>query len=176
MMSRNEVVPIEPVQPSRGIRGMSTGAKISIAVIVILVAVIAVAFLTLTVTTTGAGGGSGYPFTVLYVVSFPEGRQMSIGNTHIVVLSYGNEMVADVDGEREKLVVGEDRAFTPRHARITALGIPLLDSDFQILMKYKGVLDSRAYFDLTVRTEKQVPEYLVKQLLPPAVDARPVQT
>jgi hypothetical protein len=176
MMSRNEAAPIEPVQPSLKKRGMSTGTKVSIAVIVILVAVIAVAILTLSVTTTGAGSGTAFPYTTLYAVSFPEGEPIAIGNSRIVVLSYNNEMVTDVDGEREKLVVGEDRTFAPRHARITVAGIPVLDSDFQILMKYKGVLDSRAYFDLTVRTEKQVPEYLVKQLLPPAVDARPVQT
>jgi len=176
MMSSNGVIPTGPVQPSGGTGRTGSGRTILIAAIVILIAVIAVAILTLSVTTTGAGSGTAFPYTTMYAVSFPEGEPIAIGTTRIVVLSYNNEMVTDVDGEREKLVVGEDRTFAPRHARITVAGIPVLDSDFQILMKYKGVRDSRAYFDLTVRTEKQVPEYLVKRLLPPTVDARPVQT
>jgi hypothetical protein len=175
-MSSNTVIPAGPVQPSGGTGRTGSGRTILIAAIVILIAVIAVAALTLTVTTTGAGSGTAFPYTTMYAISFPEGEPIAIGTTRIIVLSYNNEMVTDVDGEREKLVVGEDRTFAPRHARITVAGIPVLDSDFQILMKYKGVRDSRAYFDLTVRTEKQVPENLVKRLLPPAVDARPVQT
>jgi hypothetical protein len=99
---------------------------------------------------------------------------VNIGTTRFVALSYQNEMVADVDGNREKLVIGEERRFAERRVRVTALGVTIIDTNFQILMKYTGARDNRAYFDLTIQTEKQVPEFLVKQLLPPAVDARPV--
>jgi len=177
MMNENEAIPIGKETSSgtgKG-SGMSRSAKVSIAALVILAAVIAVAFFTIAVTTTGSAGGAAFPYTTMYAVSFPEGQQMAIGNTHIVVLSFENEMVADVDGVREKLIVGEDRTFAPRHARITVLGIPLFDTDFQILMKYKGVRENRAYFDLAVKTEKQVPEYLLKRLLPAEMDARPMQ-
>lgn len=177
MMNENEVIPTEK-EPSSGIGkggGMSRRVKVYIAAIVTMVAIIVVAFFTIAVTTTGSAGGAAFPYTTMYAVSFPEGQQMAIGNTHIVVLSFENEMVADVDGVREKLVVGEDRVFAPRHARITVLGLPMFDTDFQILMKYKGVRDNRAYFDLAVKTEKQVPEYLLKRLLPAEMDARPMQ-
>ncbi len=154
---------------------MSRSAKVSIALISVLIVILVTAFFSITVATTGPTGGAAFPYTTMYAVSFPEGQQMVIGSTHIVVLSFENEMVADVDGVREKLAVGEDRTFAPRHARVTVLGIPLLDTDFQILMKYKGVRDNRAYFDLAVKTEKQVPEYLLKRLLPAEMDARPMQ-
>jgi hypothetical protein len=83
-------------------------------------------------------------------------------------------MVADVDGNREKLVIGEERRFAERRARVTTLGFPIIETNFQILMKYTGARNNRAYFDLTIQTEKQVPEFLVKRLLPAAVDAHPV--
>ena len=177
MMNDNEVIPPgkEPSSRTGEGGGMSRRAKVSIAAFVVLMVFITIAFFTITVTTTGSTGGAAFPYTTMYAVSFPEGQQMAIGSTHIIVLSFANEMVADVDGVREKLVVGEDRTFAPRHARITVPGIPLFDTDFQILMKYKGVRDNRAFFDLAVKTEKQVPEYLLKRLLPAEMDALPMQ-
>jgi hypothetical protein len=83
-------------------------------------------------------------------------------------------MVTDVDGNREKLVIGEERRFAERRVRVTTHGFPILETNFRIVMNYKGTWENRAYFDLTIQTEKQVPEFLVKRLLPPAVDARPV--
>jgi len=154
--------------------GMSLKSKLILGVLGILIIILIVAFLTIGVTTTAAIQGTSFPYTTTYGVSFPEGETIGIGNTHILVLSYENEMVADIDGDREKLVVGETREISPRHAKITILGVPVLETDFQILLTYKGVNDNRAYFDLTVKTERQVPDILLRNLLPREIDARPV--
>ncbi|HRY75933.1 MAG TPA: hypothetical protein P5217_06590 [Methanoregulaceae archaeon] len=155
-------------------RGMSLTSKLILGVIGIIVILLIVAFLTIGVTTTAASEGASFPYTTTYGVSFPEGETITIGNTHILVLSYENEMVADIDGDREKLVVGETREMSPRHAKVTVLGTPFLETDFQIFLTYKGVRDNRAYFDLTVKTENQVPDFLLRRLLPSEIDARPV--
>lgn len=155
-------------------RGMSMKSKLIIGITGLLIVILIVAFLTIGVTTTTVSEGASFPYTTTYGVSFPEGETITIGNTHIIVLSYENEMVADIDGDREKLVVGETREMAPRHAKVTILGTPLLETDFQILLTYKGVNDNRAYFDLTVKTEKQVPDFLLRRLLPSEIDARPV--
>jgi hypothetical protein len=58
---------------------------------------------------------------------------------------------------------------------ITTLGaITLMDTNFKINLKYKGERDNRAYFDMAVHTSKQVPDMLLKQLLPAEIDARPI--
>ena len=176
-MRDKEVIPIEK-ERSRGTGkengGMSGRTKILLGITAVIVIGLIAAFLTITVTTTAAGENASFPFTTTYAVSFPEGETIAIGNTHILVLSYEDEMVADVDGDREKLVVGEDRTISPRHARVTMLGIPIMDTDFQIVLHYTGVRDNRAYFDLVVKTEKQFPDYLLSRLLPKEIDARPV--
>ena len=41
-------------------------------------------------------------------------------------------------------------------------------------MKYKGVRETRPYFDLTVKTGKQFPNSLLRQLLPNEINARPI--
>ncbi len=153
---------------------MGTSTKIALGLVGAGIVLLIAAFLTITVTTTTTDGDAGFPYTATYAVSFPEGKTIAIGNTRILVLSYNNEMVADVDGEREKLVIGEDRVIAPRHARITTLAIPVLETDFQILLNYKGVRDDRAYFDLIVKTEKQIPDFLLRRLLPGEIDARPI--
>lgn len=164
------------VQPPRTepIGGMGTGTKILLGVLVLVLILLAAVILTLTVSTVNPEQGATQPYTTLYAVSFPEGEATSIGTTRIVVLSYQDEMVVDVDGDREKLVIGEERRLAERRARITVLGIPIIETNFQITLKYKGVRTNRAYFDLTLQTQKQVPEFILKRLLPASIDARAV--
>lgn len=156
-------------------KGASGTIKIIIYLIVLAVIVAAVVWLSLSVTVTNVAPGVSMPFTTTYGVSFPEGQTIAVGNTHINVLSYENELISDIDGDRQKLVVGEDRIISERRAVITTLGIiTLLDTHFQINLKYKGERDNRAYFDMAVHTSQQVPDILLKQLLPAEIDARPV--
>ena len=149
--------------------------KIIIYFIILAIIIAVVAWLSLSVTMTTVDPGVSMPFTTTYGVSFPEGQTITVGNTHINVLSFENELISDIDGDRQKLVVGEDRIISERRAVITMLGvITLLDTHFQINLKYKGERDNRAYFDMAVHTSQQVPDLLLKQLLPAEIDARPV--
>ena len=50
----------------------------------------------------------------------------------------GDSVDTSVDGTKEKLVVGQERVISPHFARISALGVPLIDTDFQITLKYLG--------------------------------------
>jgi hypothetical protein len=155
--------------------GLGTGIKYVIYLIVLAIVVAIVAWFSLNVTVTNVSPGNSLPFTTNYGVSFPEGQTITIGNTHISVLSYQNELISDIDGDRQKLVVGEDRVISERRAVITTLGaITLMDTNFQINLKYKGDRDNRAYFDMAVHTSRQVLDMLLKQLLPPEIDARPI--
>ena len=165
-MTEGEQVSIQP----SGNTGR--GFKVLIGIIVLVIILMAAAILTLTVTTVNPEQGATYPYTTLYAVSLPEGEVVNIGTTRMVVLSFENEMLADVDGNREKLVIGEERQLAERRARITTLGIPVLETNFQIGLKYKGVLDKRAFFDLTVQAQKQVPEFILSRLLPASIDSR----
>jgi hypothetical protein len=149
--------------------------KYLIYVIILAIVLVAVAWFSLNVTVTNVVPGNALPFTTNYGVSFPEGQTITVGNTHINVLSYQNELISDIDGDRQKLVVGEDRIIAERRAVITTLGaITLLDTNFKIDLKYKGERDNRAYFDMAVHTSRQVPDVLLKQLLPAEIDARPI--
>ena len=149
--------------------------KYLIYVIVLAIVLVVVAWFSLNVTVTNVLPGNALPFTTNYGVSFPEGQTITVGNTHINVLSYQNELISDIDGDRQKLVVGEDRIIAERRAVITTLGaVTLLDTNFKIDLKYKGERDNRAYFDMAVHTSRQVPDILLKQLLPSEIDARPI--
>jgi len=152
-----------------------SGMMVILGIIGLIIVILAVAFLTLSVSVTSVSAGTSLPFTTNYGVSFPEGQTITIGNTHINVLSYQNELISDIDGDRQKLVVGEDRIISERRAVITTLGaITLMDTNFNINLKYKGERDNRAYFDMAVHTSKQVPDILLNRLLPPEIDARPI--
>jgi hypothetical protein len=151
------------------------GLKYIVYILLLAIIVALVAWFSLNVTVTNVTPGNPLPFRTNYGVSFPEGQTITVGNTHINVLTYQNELISDIDGDRQKLVVGEDRVISERRAVITTLGaVTLMDTTFRIDLKYKGERDNRAYFDMAVHTSKQVPDMLLKQLLPPEIDARPI--
>jgi len=154
--------------------GLGIGVKIVIGVIVIVLVIAAAAILTLSVTVTNPEQGAAYPYSTKYAVSFPEGQQIAVGTTKISVLSYQNELVTDVDGDRQKMVLGEDRILAERGAKIAMLGIPIIETNFQITLNYKGELNNRAYFDMTINTQRQVPDYILKGLLPVSIEARAI--
>ena len=156
-------------------QGGSGGLKILLYLIVFVVIVAVVALLTLSVTVTTVAPGVSMPFTTNYGVSFPEGQTITIGNTQIIVLSNQGLIITDIDGDRQNMVVGEKRVISERRAQITTLGvITILDTHFQIDLVYKGERDNRAYFDMAIHTSQQVPDILLKQLLPNEIDARPI--
>jgi hypothetical protein len=156
-------------------KGGGSGITILLGVILLVIILIAAAFLTLNVTTTTVAPGFSMPFTTNYGVSFPEGQTITIGNTHINVLSNQGLIITDIDGDKQNMVVGETRGISERRAVITTLGvITLLDTHFQIDLVYKGERDNRAYFDMAVHTSQQVPDFLIRQLLPNEIDATPI--
>ena len=151
------------------------GIKIAIAIIALVLIIALAGVLTLTVSVTNAATGNALPFVTKYAVTFPEGKTITIGNSHINVLSYQNELISEIDGDRQKLVEGENRVISERRAVITTFGIvTLIDTNFQINLKYKGIRDNVAYFDMSILTSRQVPDILLKQLLPAEMKAQPM--
>jgi hypothetical protein len=117
--------------------------------------------------------GATYPWTTTYDVLFPDGKQVYIGSTSLMALSYQDEVIIDVDGDREKMVIGEERLISERRAVIRALGIPIADTNYQMYIKFLEVQDKNIKFYLTIKTSQQVPQFLIERILPSEIQARP---
>jgi len=159
--------------PESGKNGWSTGTKVLVGIIALVIVIAVIAVVTLTVAVLETRAGTEFPYTTNYRVTLPDGEPISIGSSRILVTSYNDELIADVDGTREKLVIGQERVISPRHARVTVAGLPVIDTDFQITLTYLGSTASGANFDMTVKTSTQVPEFIVRRLIPSAMNAQP---
>jgi hypothetical protein len=148
--------------------------RILLIVIVILVALILAAYFSISVHQSPPVANASYPWTATYDVLFPDGQQEHIGSTAIMALSYQDEVIIDVDGDREKLVVGEQRLISERRAVITMLGFPVVDTNYQMYVTFIGVQGNDDEFFLTIKTSEQVPQFLIDRILPPEIRARPV--
>jgi hypothetical protein len=155
-------------------QGWSLGTRILLWLIAIVVIVGVIAVLTLTVAVIDTPTGTSFPYTTTYRVSLPDSEPISIGNSKIIVLTMGNEVDTSVDGVKERLAIGQERTISARYARISALGMPVIDTDFQIVLKYIGSSGSNALFDMRVMTSRQVPEMLIRQIIPPRMGAQPI--
>jgi len=159
------------MKKTSGQAGWGTGTKILVGIIALVAIISVLAVVTLTVAVIDSQTGTSFPYSTTYRVSLPDGEPVTIGTTKILVLTYENEVVTEVDGVKEKLVVGQERVISPRYARVTALGVPLMDTDFQITLKYLGTSADNALFDMTVKTSEQVPEIVISKLIPPSMNA-----
>ena len=176
--------PAKPTQPApqpapqtvviKEKKGWGLGTKILLWLIAIVVIIAVIAVLTLTVTVLDTPTGSSFPYTTTYRVSLPDGETVTIGNSRILVLTMGNEVDTSVDGSKERLAVGQERTISPRYARISALGIPIIDTDFQIVLKYIGPSGNNALFDMKIMTSRQVPEIFIRRIIPPGMGAQPI--
>jgi hypothetical protein len=153
--------------------GWSLGTKILLGIIGLVAIVAVLAVVTLSVAVIESGSSTSFPYSTTYRVSVPDGEPITIGSTKILVMTYEDEVISEVDGVKEKLVVGQERVINPRNARVTALGIPLMDTDFQMTLRYLGPSGNHALFDLTVKTSKQVPEQVITKLIPSSMNAVP---
>ena len=156
-------------------RKNGSGLKVLLGIIVLIIVIGIAALLTLNVTVTNPVTGISMPFSSSYSVTFPIGQQVTIGNTHITVLTYQNELLSNIDGDQQKLFEGQDRVTQERRAVVTTLGgVTLVDTNFQIDLQYQGQRDNLAYFNLVIHTSKQVPDILLRMLLPSSINASPV--
>ncbi|MDD4254438.1 MAG: hypothetical protein PHP59_03590 [Methanofollis sp.] len=117
--------------------------------------------------------GTIYPYMTTYNAWFPDGEPVTVGNARMMVLSYDNELILDVNGNREKLVVGDEKEVAEHHASMKVFGVTLLSTDFKMLMKYRGLVEGKENFFLSVKTSRQVPEFVVGLLLPKEIQAQP---
>ncbi|OPY37412.1 MAG: hypothetical protein A4E35_01328 [Methanoregula sp. PtaU1.Bin051] len=154
--------------------GWSTGTKIAIGVVALIVVITFFAIITLTVIVLDTQNGGSFPYSTSYRVTLPDGEPVTIGATRILVVTYGDEVLTEVDGVKEKLVVGQERIISPHYAQVSTMGLPVMDTDFQITLKYLGTSGKNALFDLTIRTSDQIPEILLRRLIPPGMNAVPV--
>jgi hypothetical protein len=146
---------------------------IGVLILILLIGAVAV-FATLNVTMYAPVEGQTYPYTTTYDVWFPLGKTVNVGGIDMVALSTQDEMLIAVDGQTEKLDVGEDKLISVRRAVVKTLGITVVDTNFQIYLTYRGLSDQEtANFFLAVKTSEQVPQFIVNLLLPKDIQAVP---
>lgn len=155
-------------------KGWSTMTKVLLGILGLIAVISVIAVVTLTIAVIESQTGTSFPYSTSYRVSLPDGELVTIGNSKIIVMVMGDSVDTSVDGNKEKLTVGQERVISPHFARISALGIPLIDTDFQITLKYLGASGNNALFDMTVKTSKQVPELILRRLIPANMNAQPV--
>jgi hypothetical protein len=147
--------------------------KLLLIVVGLILVLLVAAYLTIGLEQSSPYAGATYPWTTTYEVLFPDGKQVYIGSTSLMALSYQDEVIIDVDGDREKMVIGEERLISERRAVIRALGIPIADTNYQMYVKFLEVQGKNIKFYLTIKTSQQVPQFLIERILPSEIQARP---
>ncbi|MCC7566373.1 MAG: hypothetical protein KO206_08880 [Methanomicrobiaceae archaeon] len=164
-----EIRYVEKPEPERKGRLRTIGL-----VVLVLVLVVVAALATLSVAINNPWPAAVYPYTTTYEVWFPLGEPVDVAGTRMIALSIDDEMLISVNGETEKLIVGQDKMISERRAIIRMLGATVVDTNFQIFLNYRGKADQNtAHFYLMVKTSEQVPQFIINYLLPRDIRAVP---
>ncbi len=171
---------VEPVAPAPQAteapkpKKKRTGLKIALAVLVVIAVLVVAALATLTVQTTASSSAASYPYTVTYDVLFPNSEVVKLGNVEILAIPQTDKVTLSVNKQPTELPIGEEHEISAMHAVISTLGLQIMEFDFKIDGVYRGMVNGQADFYLMVRTSTQIPSFLIDELLPRNVDARPV--
>jgi len=118
-----------------------------------------------------------FPFTASYDVLFPQGQSVDFAGTYITATGTGDRVIISVAGqEGYEMKVGETRTFaSPKRVVVKIFGITLLDSSYTIDAEFRGFVPSAGKNDfyMIIKTSEQLPQYLVNELMPDEVNARP---
>ena len=174
--------PPSPPPSSKGPDLAPSGGKkkrrgwIAAAVILIIVIVIASsAYLSITVNPDIPPPPEAVlPYRATYEVLIPEGQDLAIGNTDILILSTGPELTMKIGDRREEFVVGQTKTITERDALVTVLGFRVFEMTYRIDATYQGMTGDQADFFLILFTSQPVPDILIQRLLPGQIQLRPV--
>ncbi len=162
-----------PVATSKR-KSTHTGLKIALAIIVVVAVLAVAAVATLNVEETAASTSVSYPYTVTYDVLFPNSEVVRLGNVEILAIPQADKVTLSVNKQPIELAIGEKQEISAKHAVIRTLGVQVVAFDFKIDGTYRGMVGDRADFYLAFQTSRQVPSFLIDQLLPRNVEARPV--
>jgi hypothetical protein len=172
-----EIPPTPPGEQKRGSPGGPGGSgrfKLFLIALAVICIVALIGIYTLNVQITFSNPRATYPYTTTYDVHFPLGKPVSIGNTRMIALTAGDEMIIQVDqNPGEKILVNEERKISERKAIISLYGVPMLQTNFQIYLRYLGLDENKARFYLTVKRSDDIPQFIIDRLLPAEIDAVP---
>jgi hypothetical protein len=172
-------VPVPPVREGRAAafhpreKGKLGWPKLLLIGFAVIILLLLIGYATISLEQSPPYIGATYPWTTTYEVLFPDGKQVYIGSTSLMALSYQDEVIIDVDGDREKMVIGEERLISERRAVIKALGIPIADTNYQMYVKFLEVQENNIKFYLTIKTSQQIPQFLIERILPSEIQAKP---
>ncbi len=144
-------------------------------ILIIAIIVVSAAYLSITVNPDlPAPPDAVLPYRATYQVLIPEGQDLAIGNTDILILSTGPELTMKIGDRRESFVAGQTRTITERAALVTILGFRIFEMTYRIDATYQGMTGNQADFFLIVSTSQPVPDILIQRLLPGQIQLRPV--
>ena len=112
--------------------------------------------------------GIPLPYSTTFQVSLPEGEKVSIGN-----LQTGEGIILKIGDRREEMVRGEEREISDRNATILLFGQPVYTTGYRLVVTWKGMDQDRALFSITMKTSRQVPDWLISRVLPGEIQASP---
>ena len=149
--------------------------KIIGGIIVVILLVFIVLIASASVSVSPSSGAANYPYTTTYSVWFPLGQPVSFNNNELIALSMDNEMLISINGKTSKLFAGMPISIGEQSATLTTLfgKVPVTTINYKVTLEYQGnTVENQAYFKMLIQTDKSIPEFLVKFLLPKNVIAQ----
>ena len=98
---------------------------------------------------------------------------MKIGDLDILALQTGERIALKIGSKREEMIPGEPREIADRNATIAILGQPVFQTGYRLSVTWTGMSGTRALFNVTLHTSRQVPDWLISRVIPQEIQTSP---
>lgn len=114
-----------------------------------------------------------FPYTTTYQASLPDSERVHVGSLDILAMQTGDRIALKIGNHREEMEMNETRQISPRIFSLRIFGTPVFDTGYQVNVTWTGVQKDRDTFKIVLRTNRQVPEWLMNRIIPGTIEAKP---
>jgi hypothetical protein len=143
------------------------GLRIALVVIVALIIIAAVGVLTFTFVPTGAAQSTSFNHQNTLNILVPNAVPVDILGSKFTFTQLGDNVVIAIDGKGgQTLANGDSRDLVQGHGMVKMYGKPIIETDYSINLTYRGILNGKHNFLLTIKSTSNIPSFIIPFLLP----------
>lgn len=143
------------------------GLKILLVIIVALIIIAAAGVLTFAFVPTGSAQSTSFNHQNSLNILVPNAVPVEILGSKFTFTQLGDNVVIAIDGKGgQTLANGDSRDLVQGHGTVKMYGKTIIDTDYCINLTYRGILNGKHNFLLTVKSTANIPSFIIPFLLP----------
>jgi len=146
------------------------GLRIFLVVIAAIIIIAAAGVLTFAFVPTGTAQSTSFTHQNSLNILVPNAVPVDILGSKFTFTQLGDGVVIAIDGKGgQNLANGDSRDLVQGHGMVKMYGKPIISTDYCINLTYRGIVNGKHNFLMTIKSTANIPQFIIPFLLPKGV-------